>query len=342
MLAVAPRDRHSRARRFFLWSLTALTLLVGAPTASASLGTSIYSAFVPVTKVSLIAPDELTPAEKKEIEAINSLMPANPRLAIAAPRFSLDALGADPLSATSALDCMTAAIYYEAANEPITGQRAVAQVILNRLRHPAFPNSVCDVVFQGSERTSGCQFTFTCDGSLARAPAAQLWLRARGVAAAALGGFVETSVGHATHYHATYVLPYWAPRLEKLTTIGTHIFYQWQGDWARPAAFSDHYAMKEVLPSGPRKALLGYWLSPALPSEGPSPPDNAAAGAGGGARVAAGEPSKASGSQVAQPSQPALPSTTLSLGRTELIETRAVLKDDLRPALTEAQSPVMH
>ncbi len=340
MLADAPRERHSGARRSLLWSLTALTLLVGAPSASASLGTNIYSAFVPVTKVSLISPDELTPAEKEKIEALNSLVPANPALAIAAPRFSLDALGADPLSATSALDCMTAAIYYEAASEPITGQRAVAQVILNRLRHPAFPNSVCDVVFQGSERSSGCQFTFTCDGSLARAPAPGLWSRARGVAAAALGGFVETSVGHATHYHATYVLPYWAPRLEKLTTIGSHIFYQWQGGWARPAAFTDRYAMKELMPSAPYKALSGYWLSPALPGDRPLLPGTAAASAGIDAKLAASEPAQASRPQGAQPSPPALPPTTLSIGRTELIETRAVLKDNLRPTLSEAQSTV--
>ncbi len=75
-----------------------------------------------------------------------------------------------------ALECLANAIYYEAATEPLDGQRAVAQVVLNRLRHPAFPNSVCGVVYQGSERATGCQFTFTCDGSLVRPPIAPYWL----------------------------------------------------------------------------------------------------------------------------------------------------------------------
>ncbi|CAN5526142.1 hypothetical protein BH10PSE3_BH10PSE3_41230 [soil metagenome] len=94
-----------------------------------------------------------------------------------------------------ALDCMTAAAYYEAAFEDPAGQAAVAQVVINRVRHPAFPKSVCAVVMQGSERKTGCQFTFTCDGALARAPNPTVWLRARAVAAAALNGKVEKSVG---------------------------------------------------------------------------------------------------------------------------------------------------
>src|SRR3546814_17339709 len=68
------------------------------------------------------------------------------------------------------MDCLTAAIYYEAAQESESGKRGVAQVVLNRARHPAFPSSICGVVYQGSERKTGCQFTFTFDGSLARKP----------------------------------------------------------------------------------------------------------------------------------------------------------------------------
>src|SRR4051794_40918218 len=69
-----------------------------------------------------------------------------------------------------ALECLASAVYYEAGNQDDDGRRAVAQVVLNRVRHPAFPASVCDVVFQGSTRATGCQFTFTCDGSLYRRP----------------------------------------------------------------------------------------------------------------------------------------------------------------------------
>lgn len=332
MLAHAAHERHSRPRRFLIWSLTALTVLAGAPSASARFGISAYSTFVPVTKVSLGLPDELTLAEKEKIEAINRLVPANPGLVIAAPRFSLSAMGADPLAAASALDCMTAAIYFEAATEPITGQRAVAQVILNRLRHPAFPDSVCDVVFEGSERSSGCQFTFTCDGSLGRTPSPALWSRARLVAGAALGGFVETSVGHATHYHATYVLPYWAPRLEKLTTIGSHIFYQWQGGWARPSAFTDRYAMREVLPPGPQQALPGYWLSPATPGVGPLPAQAGPAGTDFATTPTRAAPQTVSGMAEPTTRQQPVPSTALIVAKSELIDTRARLKDDLQPA----------
>lgn len=99
-----------------------------------------------------------------------------------------------------ALECLTSAVYYEAGQEPTDGQRAVAQVILNRARHPAFPASVCGVIYEGSTRQTGCQFTFTCDGSMARGPMAASWDRARKVAAAALAGSVYPEVGNATHY----------------------------------------------------------------------------------------------------------------------------------------------
>jgi spore germination cell wall hydrolase CwlJ-like protein len=136
-----------------------------------------------------------------------------------------------------ALECLTAAVYYEAAIEPLDGQRAVAQVVLNRVRHPAYPRSVCGVVFQGSERTTGCQFTFTCDGSLRRTPSASGWARARMVAEQALAGKVFAPVGWATHYHTNWVVPYWSSSLVKAANIGSHIFYRWTGGWGRPGAF---------------------------------------------------------------------------------------------------------
>ncbi|ANY19838.1 Spore cortex-lytic enzyme precursor [Tsuneonella dongtanensis] len=144
-----------------------------------------------------------------------------------------------------ALQCMTLALYYESANEPTEGQRAVAQVILNRVAHPSYPNSVCGVVFQGSERKTGCQFSFTCDGSLNRKPAKASWDRARGVAAASLAGYVYAPIGLATHYHATYVLPYWASSLTNVGTIGLHTFYKWRGVAGRSDAFAARYAGRE-------------------------------------------------------------------------------------------------
>jgi spore germination cell wall hydrolase CwlJ-like protein len=106
-----------------------------------------------------------------------------------------------------ALTCLTQAVYYEAASEGVDGGRAVAQVVLNRMRHPGYPASVCGVVYQGADRPTGCQFTFTCDGSLLRAPVQALWARSRKIAEEALKGRVFATVGHATHYHADYVLP---------------------------------------------------------------------------------------------------------------------------------------
>lgn len=140
-----------------------------------------------------------------------------------------------------ALRCLSQAIYYEAAREPREGQRAVAQVVLNRVRHPAYPNSVCGVVFQGSARSTGCQFSFTCDGSLTWAPEPGLWRQVEAVAREALEGFVETGVGSATHYHADYVAPYWAPTLVKMTKVGAHIFYRWTGPMGEPPAFTSRY-----------------------------------------------------------------------------------------------------
>ena len=147
---------------------------------------------------------------------------------------------------TRAVHCMAQAIYYEAAREPLRGQQAVAQVVLNRMRHPAYPKSVCGVVFQGAARVTGCQFTFTCDGSLRWAPQADLWRRAEDVAKKSLAGYVDRDVGSATHYHASYVAPYWAPTLVKMTQVGAHIFYRWTGPWGEPPAFTGRYAGREA------------------------------------------------------------------------------------------------
>ncbi|MCG8440912.1 MAG: cell wall hydrolase [Caulobacterales bacterium] len=123
-------------------------------------------------------------------------------------------------------ECLSRAIYYEAGNEPVRGQIGVAEVVLNRVRHRLYPNTVCDVVYEGSERRTGCQFTFTCDGAEARAPQGRSWTRARIVAAHALMGLSRPVTSQATHYHANYVDPYWAPSLVHTRTIGTHIFYR--------------------------------------------------------------------------------------------------------------------
>lgn len=143
----------------------------------------------------------------------------------------------DAANAARATDCLAAAILYEAGDDA-QGQRAVAQVVINRARHPAFPKSICGVVFQGSERRTGCQFTFTCDGALNRLWSSAAWERARGIAIDMLSGATFPEVGLATHYHTDWVRPYWSPSLEKLAQVGTHLFFRWPGGWGGPAAYT--------------------------------------------------------------------------------------------------------
>lgn len=164
---------------------------------------------------------------------------------------------------TRALQCLTAAIYYEAASEPDAGQRAVAQVVLNRVAHPAYPSTVCGVVYQGSERSTGCQFSFTCDGSLARRPSPMFWRRAEEVARQALAGYVYAPAGLATHYHTVQVSPYWAPSLHYLGTIGLHRFYSFNGAAGRPAAFRYAYLGGEPI-AAPHPRAPEALTAPAL------------------------------------------------------------------------------
>ncbi len=158
------------------------------------------------------------------------------------------------LTQARALQCLTNAVYYEAASEAIGGQRAVAQVVLNRVSHPSYPNSVCGVVFQGSQRKTGCQFSFTCDGSMSRRPSAGAWARAQRVAQDALSGTVYDPVGLATHYHTVWIYPYWAPSLDHIGTIGAHRFYRWKGSAGKPAAFKSRYSGVEAAVSGRKTA----------------------------------------------------------------------------------------
>lgn len=142
-------------------------------------------------------------------------------------QFLPPALGAE--SPVAAMQCLALAITYEAGFEPLAGQEAVAQVILNRVRHRSYPDTVCGVVWQGSQRRTGCQFTFTCDGSLRRPRGAAALIAAQQVAVRVLAGQTEDHVRGATHYHANYVSPYWAPSLTRVRQIATHIFYRTPG-----------------------------------------------------------------------------------------------------------------
>ena len=257
------------AAALYLFAGISVTLLAG-PDGTANAKSAVAGPAV----VGGVAPPAPEPLQFKKVDpkdalAINASVPiaAGPNPAAAA--FLLRA-GADDYSRS--LACLTAAVYYEAATESVDGQRAVAQVVLNRLRHPAYPNSVCGVVFQGSERRTGCQFTFTCDGALARSPMPSIWGRAQSVAAQALAGYVYAPVGWATHYHTNWVVPYWSSSLVKIANVGTHIFYRWGGGWGKAPAFRDSHAGRE-----PVLAKMGYLGFGPRPSEVELSPEQTAA-----------------------------------------------------------------
>jgi len=223
-----------------------------------------------VPTIVLPPPDLLRPISPDEAIKENQARPFVDRPDSPASRFVLHT---DAPDKERALTCLAQAVYYEAAGEGADGERAVAQVVLNRMHHPGYPASVCGVVYQGSDRGTGCQFTFACDGSLLRAPAASLWERARKIAQEALAGKVFAPVGHATHYHADYVLPYWADSLDKTVQIGRHIFYRLPSVLGDSRSFFQHYAGKEpeipkpdaatILPEAPTDPLASALISDA-------------------------------------------------------------------------------
>ncbi|MGZ5985844.1 MAG: cell wall hydrolase [Caulobacteraceae bacterium] len=174
---------------------------------------------------------------------VNALLPADRSTPDVAQPFHLDVGTKD---GRQALTCLTQAAYFEAGANGPAAQAAVVQVVLNRLRHPDFPKSVCGVVYEGADRDAGCQFTFTCDGALKRPVDAAAWAEARKVAEQALSGHVDRAVGTATYYHADYVLPTWAPTLVKMATIGPHIFYRMTGHQGAAAYLTGRYAGDEL------------------------------------------------------------------------------------------------
>jgi hypothetical protein len=135
---------------------------------------------------------------------------------------------ANPVDTASDLNCLTAAVYYEARGESREGQAAVAQVVLNRVRSPAFPKTVCGVVYQGAAARS-CQFSFACNGQMGARHEAGAWDRARDVAGRALGGYVMGQVGGATHFHVASLGAVWNGSMVEVARVGQHIFYGFGG-----------------------------------------------------------------------------------------------------------------
>lgn len=208
---------------------------------------------------------ELPPADAR---ALNAAIPFYAgRIAPAVP-FRFTGSSAD---LARSRECLALAAMAEAGPSDI-GQRAVIQVILNRVRHPAFAKTVCGVVFEGSERMTGCQFSFTCDGSLARRYSPDAWAAARSRAEGALYGRVFAGVGNATHYHTDWVHPYWSPRLVKLARVETHLFFRWPGFWGTPGAMRAPYRGGEPDPLALQASGDPASAEP-IPTFAPLPPD---------------------------------------------------------------------
>jgi spore germination cell wall hydrolase CwlJ-like protein len=134
----------------------------------------------------------------------------------------------------SPFDSILTGIYFEARGETVKGQAAVAQVILNRVRNPTYPKTICGVVYQNEDWRNRCQFSFACDNIKDRVNSQYHWRIAREVAMAVTAGKIWLpQVGSATHYHAVYVRPTWARTMEKVGRIGLHVFYRtYGGGWS--------------------------------------------------------------------------------------------------------------
>lgn len=183
------------------------------------------------------APDGDTPA----LEAIGAAAGTAPTALPPVHRAPVPAALPDPLAeqrgagrsgpgrdrASREKQCLATAIYFEARGEPQKGQAAVAQVILNRVKSPHYPDSVCAVVYQNDHLPHRCQFSFACDGKPEQVTEKHAWVQARVIADEVTAGRrAVKAVGSATHYHADYVDPYWAPSLQRLAQVGAHIFYR--------------------------------------------------------------------------------------------------------------------
>ena len=232
--------------RFLLYSglIILAAFSVGLLISRLSSSGGAYEASAAIRRVPAVEPLLLKEVDKSTAKKANDAVLLTTAPVPPAPAFIFRGAPAD---FERAADCLAATIFYEAGNETVSGQMAVVQVVLNRARHPAYPKSVCGVVFQGQERRTGCQFSYTCDGSMARHPSPEAWGRFKGLSSAMLKGLVYRPVGLATHYHTDWVLPAWSANLEKVRIEGTHIFFRYNGYWGTPAAFRGRLSNSEVV-----------------------------------------------------------------------------------------------
>lgn len=184
----------------------------------------------------------IDPSGASALDAIAGLAPSLPMPVMASEQLAY-ARATNPVSggfstgtamavSDKELWCLATAIYFEARGESYRGQVGVAQVVLNRVKDYRYPDTICGVVFQNQSRRNSCQFSFACDGIPETISDRTSWAQAEDIAKRFTAGELYlTEVANATHYHATYVRPAWAPRMTKLTQIGLHVFYRFKSGW---------------------------------------------------------------------------------------------------------------
>ncbi|MDB5507430.1 MAG: cell wall hydrolase [Devosia sp.] len=198
--------------------LAAVPIIVApAAVAVAALDPEVIANSSALDAIASLAPDQIMPmVPSQQLAYARELAPPTPTT-----------LSPEELATSDReLWCLATAIYFEARGESYRGQIGVAQVVMNRVAHKLYPNTICGVVFQNSQKRNACQFSFACDGIPETIKDKKSWQQAEDIARGVVGGTLYLpEVANATHYHANYVYPYWAPRLKKLTTIDHHIFY---------------------------------------------------------------------------------------------------------------------
>ena len=124
------------------------------------------------------------------------------------------------------MSCLAEALYFEARGEPIKGQLAVGEVILNRVEDTRYPSSICKVINQGTGRRFACQFTYTCDGKLETVHERKPYEMALKIAKILMTTHDGKLTRGSTHYHSNYVKPKWSKKFERVAKFGRHIFYR--------------------------------------------------------------------------------------------------------------------
>src|SRR4051794_6536330 len=269
-------ERDAKALKFGLQAPAERRALINAAFVGAGVGLALGASYM-AAGLGQAAVDHTQPVRLATAYGVAPSLELRPMLVKDTTVISAGALDPDAAKVAKApptrareLDCMAQAVYFEARGESPRGQAAVATVIMNRVKSPAFPKTVCGVVYQGAAHHNGCQFSFACDGQAERVVENGAWDRARIVAARVLSGAVLRDVGRATHFHTTGVDPEWGSQMLRTAQVGLHVFYRFNPHAPRPTVEDNDEAtvMFASAPavSVPELRLASALVLPPLPS----------------------------------------------------------------------------